>query len=29
MPIPPSIIERVETFGRNEESYLQPEYKET
>lgn len=29
MPIPPSIAERVETFRRNLESYLAPDYKET
>lgn len=29
MPIPVSIQERVETFARNLESYLNPEYKET
>jgi hypothetical protein len=28
MPIPASILERVETFGRNLESYLNPDYKE-
>ncbi|MEO7415257.1 MAG: N-6 DNA methylase [Opitutaceae bacterium] len=28
MPIPASILERVETFGRNFESYLHPDYKE-
>jgi hypothetical protein len=29
MPIPPSILERVETFRRNLDSYLAPDYKET
>lgn len=29
MPIPASILERVETFRRNLESYLSPDYKET
>lgn len=29
MPIPPSIRERVETFERNLDSYLSPDYKET
>ena len=29
MPIPARIIERVETFGRNLESYLSPDYKAT
>jgi hypothetical protein len=29
MPIPATIAERVETFGRNLESYLNPDYKET
>jgi hypothetical protein len=29
MPIPASILERVETFGRNLDSYLDPDYKET
>ncbi|MEO5959802.1 MAG: hypothetical protein ABIR80_11835, partial [Opitutaceae bacterium] len=28
MPIPASIQKRVETFGRNLDSYLKPEYKE-
>ncbi|HVS52850.1 MAG TPA: TaqI-like C-terminal specificity domain-containing protein [Opitutaceae bacterium] len=28
MPIPASILERIETFGRNLESYLDPDYKE-
>ncbi|MBI3885525.1 MAG: N-6 DNA methylase [Opitutae bacterium] len=28
MPIPPSILERIETFRRNLDSYLQPDYKE-
>ena len=29
MPIPASILERIETFGRNLDSYLDPDYKET
>ena len=29
MPIPASILERIETFGRNLESYRSPDYKET
>ena len=28
MPIPPSILERIATFRRNLDSYLQPDYKE-
>jgi len=28
MPIPPSILERIETFRRNLDSYLNPDYKE-
>src|ERR1041385_6160439 len=28
MPIPKTILERIETFGRNLDSYLRPEYKE-
>lgn len=28
MPIPPSILERIETFRRNLDSYLKPDYKE-
>ena len=29
MPIPASLLERIATFGRNLESYLNPDYKET
>lgn len=29
MPIPASILERVEPFDRNLESYLSPDYQET
>lgn len=29
MPIPASLLERVDTFGRNLDSYLDPDYKET
>lgn len=29
MPIPASLVERIDTFGRNFESYLSPDYKET
>lgn len=29
MPIPATILERVETFGRNLDSYLDSDYKET
>ena len=28
MPIPKSILERIETFRRNLDSYLRPDYKE-
>ena len=28
MPIPQSIVERIATFGRNLDSYLDPDYKE-
>jgi predicted type IV restriction endonuclease len=28
MPIPASILERIETFRRNLDSYLKPDYKE-